>query len=348
MDWLRSLSRSSAVLWLATGMLCAGCSESSDPVREYVISRPAAPGSLWFFKVLGPEAAVDREAKRVQDFVTSVQFSDQTGLPTWTLPSGWTEQPSDNSIRYRTIQIPGDPPLELAVTQIAGKVPPSVDDIQRQAEILQEQVGQPAATEKPAGEGSTASREPNIGSDLQAGTLHGRLFDLKGETPRFGKTRLLTAMIAVPVPANRSGAAAAGPAAGGALPFDYQAPEGWSSAPQTTFSVVSMSAGEGTSVASMTITPAMGDLLSNVNRWRGQAGEPDVKEADLPEILDVIEAPPNRVLYTEAIGKERAILGAVFVADGRSWYVKLDGPPDAVKAERERFRKFLETIKPRE
>lgn len=92
----------------------------------------------------------------------------------------------------------------------------------------------------------------------------------------------------------------------------------------------------------------MGDLLSNVNRWRGQAGEPDVKEVDLPEILDVIEAPPHRVLYTEAIGKERAILGAVFVADGRSWYVKLDGPPEAVTAERERFRKFLETIKPRE
>jgi hypothetical protein len=69
----------------------------------------------WFFKLTGP---TERVAARVEEFTTflkSVTFSD--GKPAWKLPEGWQERPG-NQIRYATLILPGDPPLEVSVTAL--------------------------------------------------------------------------------------------------------------------------------------------------------------------------------------------------------------------------------------
>lgn len=76
----------------------------------------------WFFKLTGPIDAVAAQEQVFTDFVKSVHFSAE-GKPTWKLPAGWTEEPG-NQIRYATLALPGETPLEVSVTVL----PKSGDD----------------------------------------------------------------------------------------------------------------------------------------------------------------------------------------------------------------------------
>ncbi|MCA9055268.1 MAG: hypothetical protein KDA75_15615 [Planctomycetaceae bacterium] len=324
----RRLIRARNCLLILMLSLLWGCSEP-DPIREYVVSKPPAPGSLWFFKLIGPEDSVAEISGPLQAFIESVQFNERSGLPEWSLPAGWTEETSANGVRFKTIKLPGDAGLEVAVTQIGARLPMSSAEVQAQAGILRDQV-----------QAASAGTDGTGGTELSVGSRPGTWFDFQGETTRFGKTRLLAAMVPVPV------APSIGmPTAGGQLPFSYEAPPEWQAGQQTQFSVVSMTAGEGDATASMTVTRAMGGPLDNVNRWRGQAGLEAVEQAQLVDILEPIEAGELTILYTQAIGETRAILGAMVPMDEGTFFVKLDGPPTVVKDEQERFRKFLESFR---
>jgi hypothetical protein len=109
---------------------------------------------------------------------------------------------------------------------------------------------------------------------------------------------------------------------------------------------VSLAVSDGDESAAMTITPALGGVLANYNRWRGQAGLTPVEEAELPGLLDPIKSGDLTLLYAEVTGTKRSILGAVVPTESGTWFVKLDGPPRLVKDERERFREFLGTFRP--
>jgi hypothetical protein len=69
-------------------------------------------------------------------------------------------------------------------------------------------------------------------------------------------------------------------------PVEWKAPEGWQEEPHPTaqFAVAELKIGEGDRRATMTITPAGGDLLTNVNRWRGQIGLPPAEENELGKL----------------------------------------------------------------
>jgi hypothetical protein len=313
----------------------AGCSEP-DPIQEYVVRKPATAGSLWFFKLMGPADAVTNAATPLREFVASVRFDERSGRPTWTLPAGWTEEEAQNSVRYKTIKLPGEPALEIAVTQISGKVPLPPEEERIQFNMLREQVGLKPVEPAAAGEPGSATGAEDISLD----GLTARLFDFTGETTRFGATRLLTAMVAVPTPPQTGASGSTGE-----LPFTYQAPAEWQDAPPTQFSVVSMAASNGEETASMTITPAMGGILANINRWRTQAELAPIDEAQLPEMMQPIEAGELTILYAEVMGEKRAILGGVVPLEAGTWFVKLDGPPQVVKDEQERFRQFLASFR---
>ncbi len=331
-----SISRrwSAVLVLLVGGML--GCNDT-PPIREYVVAKPPAPGSVWFFKLIGPEAAVASARPQLVALVETVKFDERTGRPTWQLPEGWKEESAANSVRYKTLKLPGGEGLEVAVTQIGGQVPLSRDDLRMQSNLLREQVGLPAR------DGSTAAADPPESEErtLAVGPWTGRLFDYSGETQRYGKTRLLTAMVAIATPPT----AGETTEDGRTLPFTFTAPAEWQSAPPKQFSLVTMAAGHGEETASMTITPAMGGVLANINRWRSQAGLEAFTEEQLVEHLDPIEVGGLTILYAEMLGEERSILGGIAPIGSGTWFVKLDGPPSVVNDERERFRKFLESFR---
>ncbi|MFV0443351.1 MAG: hypothetical protein ACK5Q5_07255 [Planctomycetaceae bacterium] len=317
---------------LAVFALVAGCGQP-EPIREYTVPRAPQSGALWFFKLIGPQAAVDNASQAVKDFVASVKFDARTGLPDWELPAGWTEETQPNSVRYSTITIPGTPSLEVAVTQINSLVPVPQDDLRAQSNVLREQLKLPDVP---------VSEDVNLVAPAMSIDGHSaRMFDFVGETPQHGATRLYAFMIALPTPPANI------PQPGGReFPLTYTAPAEWKDAAQTQFSLVSMSAGNGSDVASITVTPAMGDPLSNVNRWRNQAGLKPVEQAELVEVMSPIESDNLMILYTEAVGETRGILGAMIpVESGQTYFVKLDGPPARVNDEKGRFRKFLESFR---
>jgi hypothetical protein len=314
-------------------LVLAGCSED-EAIRAYVVPKQPEAGSVWFFKLVGPESAVVEVSDEMREFAKSVNFDEKTGTPEWTLPEDWAEKPSESAFRYRTIVIPGTPPLEIAVSHVAGRVPLPQAEIESHADLLREQAGETSS------ENGKRTHDKGI-ETITAGGRTGRLFDFSGETTRFGKTRLLAAMIAVPFAPKTATAEAPQRE----VPFTYETPEGWREAPQTQFSVVSLSAGEGANAASVTVTPAFGDLLANINRWRGQAGLDSISTEEMPAHVEKITVDGLEAQITEAIGEDRAIVGAVMEGAGGQWFLKLDGVPEVVKAQRESFRKFVESMK---
>lgn len=333
--------------WIAACLIAAGvygCGRG-DPIREYVVPKQPVGGTVWFFKVLGPEAAVARELETIRAFTGTIRFNQQTGVPEWTLPQGWTEELPGTGFRYRTLKIPGTPPLEIAVSHVAGRVPPDEEEVRTHANLLRGQVG---LTDFADTNAMTAAAKDGAISPLGTATTSGRLFNFSGTTTRFGETRLVAAMVPsstrlrVAPPEDASRMAAGDPED---LPFTFDTPEGWKEAPQTQFSLVSLSAADGAKTVSITVTPAMGGLLANVNRWRGQAGLPALNADQIEKELEALDAGGQTVRYSESIGESRAVLGGIVELGGRQWFAKLDGDPELARRERDKFRAFLQSFK---
>ncbi len=92
-----------------------------------------------------------------------------------------------------------------------------------------------------------------------------------------------------------------------------------------------------------------GGELGNVNRWRGQVGLPPVDEAALAQLRKEVKSKAGTISVYDFTGdgadKQRMVAGLLF-ADGRSWFLKMTGDPDAVGAARAGFMKVLESLRP--
>jgi hypothetical protein len=97
-----------------------------------------------------------------------------------------------------------------------------------------------------------------------------------------------------------------------------------------------------------------GGLASNVNRWRDQAGLERISEeavADLPKV-EVLGSPATLV---EAVGSFQGmdgvrkeghmVLGAIRLMDDHALFIKMTGPTDAVRGEKDRFLEFCRSLK---
>ena len=88
---------SGAVVLLALGLVvlapAAGCSSRDEKVTRYTVPKDSKPpqrllGAIvphsdrtWFFKLLGPQTAVDKHEKEFTQFVESVRFPDKGEKP---------------------------------------------------------------------------------------------------------------------------------------------------------------------------------------------------------------------------------------------------------------------------
>jgi len=107
-------------------------SHAEDPAG---LDQPAAPqtslrllGAIvpygsrcWFFKGVGPAAAVAPHADKFNALVRSIRFDEgqPDDGPTWDLPDGWQQEPG-RGMRRATIRLdPADPTLEISVIPLA-------------------------------------------------------------------------------------------------------------------------------------------------------------------------------------------------------------------------------------
>ena len=140
----------------------------------------------------------------------------------------------------------------------------------------------------------------------------------------------------------------------------YEVPEGWSDGGASGMRLATLFIGDPADKREVTIIPASGTLAGNVERWQGQL-EAGTDPADLAkkaaaaidaaETLDVDGTAASVVLLRdpEATNDEaagQAILGAMIPIDEtRALFVKFKGDAAVAARERERFSRFVSSIR---
>ena len=128
--------------------------------------------------------------------------------------------------------------------------------------------------------------------------------------------------------------------------FDAQLPEGWTEAPGSGMRMVSYAI-EGTSVDFYLISLMMGDVPSNVNRWRGQVGLPPASPEAIAQEVESFQIDGHGVKYIEIYNEDndRGIISAIVDLAPQYWYFTAKGPVGELKANASAIRKFIESVK---
>ncbi len=309
----------------------AGCQQES--VRHYQADRVAQPertrlvavlvprnAETWFFKLQGPEDAVDNRVDEFNEFLKSVHFTDADPPVAWKLPDGWQEERGGADLRYATLHFGSkDGPLEVTVTKLgreAADLGPNVNRWRRQLGL-----GPLAETELP----SVAQSVTIDGVESQLVSLVGPGTEKPSAGPR-------------PPAADDAGP-----------PLRYDTPPGWREVPDAN-AMLAFEIADGGQTAKATVTPFGGNgggLLLNVNRWRGQVGLEPINEDELNKLptlaVDGIAAP--YVDLASPGGGARRMLGAIAPRTGVTWFFKLMGPGDLVGKQKSAFETFVKSVR---
>jgi hypothetical protein len=307
----------------------AGSDESAAPKRMLaaIVLRPM---QAWFFKLLGPETAVDTRSDDFNAFLKSLHFQDD-GAPQWSLPTGWTEGPGDQ-MRYATLAIAGTP-LEVTVTTLPWGDSDETEYVLNNVNRWRGQLGLSALapnelareTKQVELNGNQATLVDLVGVS-QGGSMSAPFAGGRGPSP----------------PAADREAPAAG------SPLKYDVPEGWSEEPATGFRKASFrlsDGGESGEVLVSDLDASAGDLLPNVNRWRGMIGLQPTTQLDVDQHAESIAVGRHEGKYIEMIGEGKATLAVICQAGGRAWFIKMTGDKGLVERQRDHFKSFVHSLK---
>jgi hypothetical protein len=298
--------------------------------------------NTWFVRLTGPDPAVESHKAAFLAFVESFRFEDKAdSKATWTVPKGWKKdlnQPRKGAFgREAAFRLPveeGDD-LELTVVKLgregqAGETLPNVNRWRGQLGL------EPVSADELKGETK----------QLKVGGTEATLVDMKGTGSRLVAAR--------PMFADGEPAAAPAPElAGEQAKLSYKVPEGWKKAPPAQFSVATLRTGEGEKSAEITVTPLRGGgggLRANLDRWRQQVGLPPADGEEWKRLLRRTEIGGQEAVSVELIGPERAgarkaILGALTLHGGYTWFFKMSGPADVVTNQKAAFDTFVRSVR---
>ncbi|MBM4004058.1 MAG: hypothetical protein FJ295_12355 [Planctomycetes bacterium] len=346
---------------LILAFVVAGCSQGErDSIQHYEVARfepempPPAPAvesrllggmivrgaAAWFFKLNGPLPAVYPLAAPFRQFLKSVDF-DSDQRPIWTLPDGWREVPSSSPLRYKTLLAPGPGKgVELTVSELP--IPGESDEfLLSNLNRWRGQVGLGAldAAQFPNG----VERESCPGGTMIVVDLQGKMASAAGPGRAGMGGAAGTAGSGLPGAA-RSGAAPRK----GRLPFRFAAPEGWEPGGGTSMSVAAYQRIDGDKKATITVTPAGGDVVDNYNRWRGQVQLPEAGREELKAASRLFTIQGRQVVVIDIVNEQgtppQAILAAIVPTEGQTWFIKLMGDASLAIAEKSNFDQMVNSI----
>lgn len=372
-----------ALLFSASVVVASGCKQD-DTITSYHVSKEhptvtAERGTdqpqdrmlaamiphgekTWFFKVTGPADALASQAESFKKLIGSVQFTAAGTSPEWTLPADWQQRPA-SGMRFATIVIGGeDKPLELSVIPLPS--PPqdpagyALSNINR----WRGQLGLPpiAATQ-------LTKETEQLKLDGVTATLVNLKGHMAGQQGMMGQAPFASGQQGLPPRPSSQGPASSGtePSASAipqtsatgsqasASPLTFDQPETWQAGKVGGMRKAAFTVADGDKHVEITVidlAEAAGELLPNINRWRGQLKLPPVEQAELDKQLQPIKAGQVAGHFIELIGAEanqpqQAMLGAVIVDAGKAWFFKLTGDAELVKKEKPRFRAFVESTR---
>ncbi|MBT8041547.1 MAG: hypothetical protein KJN67_02185 [Pontiella sp.] len=128
--------------------------------------------------------------------------------------------------------------------------------------------------------------------------------------------------------------------------FAAELPEGWTEKAGSGMRKVSYAIA-GTSIDFYLISLTMGDVPSNVNRWRGQVGLPPASEDEIAADVQVLQADDHSVNYIEIYNDEggTGIIAAIVDLAPKYWYFTAKGSVEELKAHASDIRSFLDSVK---
>jgi len=312
---------------------------------------------LWFFKLAGPGEAVGGQEPAFDQFIAGLEFGDGASPPPqWKLPAGWHQQPGSD-MRFATISIDSaGKPLELSVTKLSRPADKDDDAILANVNRWRGQMGlKPIAADQLADETTRVK--------LAAGQAV--VVKLVGKLRAGG---MMGAPFAGGLPPDHPQLPADHPAVGpgdSALPGDqppvepaeadlkFDTPAGWQPGKLNVMRKVAFIVEDGPQKVEITVTvlpPFAGDLLANVNRWRGQVHLDDVTAAELPTVAKPISVGGVAASYVQLTAPaepkpQQTILGVMVPRGDQVWFIKLQGDAPMAERERERFEAFVKSIR---
>ena len=311
-------------------------------VSERMLGAIAAQGrTLWVFKVAGPKDAVADQMPNFLSLIQSLKFGEDAALPPqWTLPEGWTEQKDDDprGMRFMTLQVKTDgEDLPLTITRLPLPGDRPIEGMPLMiVNLWCEQLGLP---EKTAAD--LKSEEQPQGAEVQQLEVSGKQVTLVNFLAAAKPDRMVTEKPGRPAPAE----AAQG------VP-QWKVPEGWKASAGNQFSLAAFAVTDGGRKIETTVSRLGGDLLGNLNRWRGQVGlkawsSPDeMTNATKKLSVDGHEGTLVEFVVNDVrTNKPSCILGVIVPRDGEAWFFKLTGDVELAQREKENFEAFVQSVK---
>lgn len=263
----------------------------------------------WFFKVMGSEEAVSERKGEIERFLRSLKFSSDSRLE-WTLPEGWVHRPG-SGMRHATLEMgTGARKLELTVVPLGPEAAAVLPNVNR----WRDQLGLPPITEAELPECTTQFRvddSPAVLVDISTASRTGREHRGKGA-------------------------------------IRYSVPEGWKPlANPGSMRVAAFQLEAGGRQAEVTVVAlgaASGDLLANVNRWRGQIGLSPIGRDELARCTRPFETGSSAATCVDVEGGGARIVAVILPRGDKTWFFKLWGPRDLVEAEKNQFEAFVRSV----
>jgi hypothetical protein len=303
---------------------------------------------------------VDGVAATFDQFIRSVRTGTE-GLPEWTLPEGWVEDPAGRAPQFgreATIRIgENEEQLELTVSKLSMPKERIEGWTLRNVNRWREQMALPPIAQSELDEHT---------QKLELAEQSASKFDLRGTfagPPMAGKlagrkrpdssTAAKSAASSSPILEDPHKIASSGTS--GPLPFEVTVPASWKPGRAGGFRAAAYTIvdNDGRLAAEVTVTPLgpnAGDLKANVDRWRDEVKLAASKPDELVSEVQSIEIDGQKADYVHLVGPDdarprEATLGVILRRTDRVWFFKLRGPVNVVATEKERFEEFVKSVK---
>ena len=295
--------------------------------REMLVAVTEREGKVYFFKIVGSSAQLTPILSQVKRFLQNVQFSAD-GVLTWQLPPGWTER-KGSGMRIATLVLnqKNQSSLEMAISTLRQTNPDWSAYLTSNLNRWRGQLGLPPLS----GESADRAFEK---------------LDARDTTIYLAKLEASSAnnnAATIPQQPRRPSRSVAGFDA--SLVRGTPAP-GWKPGPVTGMRKACFRLQTDDQALEVTVIPAGGNLLANVNRWRGQLKLDRLNQQQLTEQTAEINAGNLDGQYIVITGAKETILAAIFPrASGGSWFVKLRGDSKLVDAQKASFKSFVASLR---
>ena len=138
-------------------------------------------------------------------------------------------------------------------------------------------------------------------------------------------------------------------------PYKWQVPEGWSEVPATSMRIgnFKIAASPEAECYLTVLKGAAGGVDANINRWRRQMGQPELKAEEIAALtkVDILGQPAPFVevagSFTGMAGQQfqdYTLMGAVAALADQTLFIKMTGPTAVMTAEKDHFQAFCKSL----